>query len=57
MRLKITPEEEKNGWTQRSLDEYRRSRNRQQAIAIFKPKEVKRPVTQNHAYNPLKWRR
>ncbi len=54
--MKITPEEEANGWTQEALDRYRRERNRAQANLIFKPKNTK-PKEQNHNYRPHKWRK
>ena len=57
MRVEITEDEKRNGWTQEALDKYRRSRNRQQHRNIFKAKEIVRPQVQNHGYNPLKWRR
>lgn len=53
----ITPEEEANGWTQLTLDKYRRSRNRQQALKILRPKPIAKPNEQNHSYNPFRWRK
>ena len=57
MSTPITPEEEKNGWTQEKLDAYRRQRNTSQAVAILGPKRIPRPTVQNHRYNPLRWRK
>jgi hypothetical protein len=55
-KVPATEEEKRNGWTDESLHEYRRERERANAMAVYY-KEPKRPVMQNHRYNPLKWRR
>lgn len=55
-----TEEEKKNGWTAESLTNYLAERKAAQSLGIdvnsFYRKSLKRPMTQNHKYNPLRWR-
>ena len=54
-RIKATEDEKTNGWTDESLHEYRRERERSQFKAVFYNDNVKKPTVQNHRYSPFKW--
>ena len=55
-RVKATEDEKKNGWTDETLHEYRKERDRANFQKVYN-KPIVRPTVQNHTYNPLKWRR
>ena len=54
--LEPTPEEKKNGWTAQKLTAYVLGRETAQFQAIDPENRKLRPVSQNHRYNPLRWR-
>lgn len=55
-----TSEEAKNGWTTEALTRYLKDRYAAQALRIdvhsLARRVAKRPNSQNHKYNPLRWR-
>lgn len=53
--VKATEAEKLNGWTDDSLNAYRRERAHASFMTVY-IKPVKRPSVQNHRYSPLKWR-
>jgi hypothetical protein len=55
-RVIVTKDEFKNGWDDASLRKYLEQRNEAQASLIDPMSRRKRPVEQNHKYNPLRWR-
>ena len=59
-KIEPTEEEKKNGWTAESLTLYLAERKAAQSLGIdvnsFYRKSLQRPMTQNHKYNPLRWR-
>lgn len=58
--IKPTEEEAKNGWTTDSLTRYLKDRYAAQSLRIdvhsLSRRVAKRPHSQNHKYNPLRWR-
>ena len=55
-KVKATEAEKRNGWTDESLNQYRRERDRASFMSVYE-KPMKLPSVQNHRYSPLKWRR
>ena len=57
-RVVVTNDELKNGWDDASLRKYLEQRNEAQASLIDPRSEArrKRPIEQNHLYNPHRWR-
>ena len=55
-KVKATEEEKRNGWTDESLNQYRREREEASFMTVY-IKPPKRPSVQNHRYRPQKWRR
>lgn len=51
----LTEEEKANGWTEESLEKYRKERERAQMEAIMNPLP-KRPKWANNQYDPKRWR-
>ena len=55
-RVKVSPEELKNGWTDKTLNAYLLERERASFQAVYNKKPT-RPSVQNHKYNPFRhWR-
>ena len=50
--IEPTDEEKKNGWDKKSLTKYVKEREEARVLVI----PPKRAVSQNHRYNPLRWR-
>ena len=58
IRVQPTEAERKNGWDDASLRKYLEQRNDAQA-SLIDPRSAarrKRPIEQNHLYNPHRWR-
>lgn len=59
-RVEPTEDEKRNGWTAESLTAYLAERNAGQSLSIdvnsLHRRLARRPVVQNHRYNPLRWR-
>ena len=57
-RVVVTKDELRNGWDDASLRKYLEERNDAQASLIDPRSEArrKRPIEQNHRYNPRRWR-
>ena len=57
-RVVVTKDELRNGWDDASLRKYLEQRNEAQASLIDPRSDArrKRPVEQNHKYNPRRWR-
>jgi len=51
-----TLEEARNGWTAKKLTAYITERQAANSLAIDPENRKVRPVSQNHRYNPLRWR-
>lgn len=55
-----TDEEKRNGWTAESLTTYLAEREAGQSLSIdvdsLHRRSARRPTTQNHRYNPKRWR-
>jgi len=56
IKVKATEDEKRNGWTDETLNAYRRERDQASFMTVYF-KEPKRPSVQNHRYHPQKWRR
>jgi hypothetical protein len=55
-KVELTEEDKLNGWTEDTLRTYLMGREESQMRFIFDNKrKLKRPMTQNHRYNPHKW--
>lgn len=57
-RVIVTKDELKNGWDDASLRKYLEQRNEAQ-VNLIDPRSAarrKRPIEQNHRYNPHRWR-
>jgi hypothetical protein len=52
--IEPTDDEIRNGWDSKSLTKYISDRETAQGEKMLSP--PKRPVTQNHRYNPHRWR-
>ena len=59
-KIEPTEEEKKNGWTTETLTRYLTERYAAQSLVIdvksLSRRVARRPNTQNHKYNPRKWR-
>ena len=57
-RVVVTRDELRNGWDDASLRKYLEERNEAQARLIDPGSDArrKRPIEQNHFYNPHRWR-
>ena len=55
-KVELTEEDKLNGWTEDTLWTYLRGREESQMRFIFSNKRTKKkPMSQNHRYNPHKW--
>jgi hypothetical protein len=58
MAIRPTAEEKRNGWNQKALNEYLAGREKSHAgwIDPANERRAQRPDSQNHRYNPHRWR-
>ena len=54
--FKVTPDEEKNGWTDETLRDYLQERDEARSVVIDVKNRPKRPAVQNNRYRPHRWR-
>lgn len=54
-KIELTEEDKLNGWTEDTLRTYFKGREEAQMRFIFSKRTKKKPMSQNHRYNPHKW--
>jgi hypothetical protein len=52
--IEPTDEEKRNGWDAETLTDYLEEAEKRQLSNVFTPPQ--KPHSQNHKYNPLRWR-